>query len=48
MKGRLQTVMPETNDSGSERSRMIGTLLVLGSVSGLAVVVWSMILMLDL
>lgn len=40
--------MAETNSDPSLRSRLISALVVLGVLAGLAVVVWSTIVMLDL
>ena len=40
--------MPVANDSGSSKSVIMGLLTVLGSIGGLALVVWLTVVMLDL
>ncbi|WP_254991883.1 hypothetical protein [Cyanobium sp. N5-Cardenillas] len=40
--------MPVTNDSGSSRSVIVGLVAVIGSLGGLALLVWITVVMLDL
>ena len=40
--------MPVQNDSGSSRSVFVGLLAVIGSLGGLALLVWITVVMLDL
>jgi hypothetical protein len=40
--------MPVQNDSGSSRSMVVGLLAVIGSLGGLALLVWVTVVMLDL
>ncbi|MBW4531053.1 MAG: hypothetical protein KME02_10250 [Aphanothece saxicola GSE-SYN-MK-01-06B] len=40
--------MPVPNDSGSSRSVIVGLVAVIGSLGGLALLVWITVVMLDL
>lgn len=40
--------VPVTNDSGSSRSVIVGLVAVIGSLGGLALLVWITVVMLDL
>ena len=48
--GRLTSLRlaPVSNDSRSPRSALVGLLVVIGSIGGLALVVWVTVVMLDL